>query len=111
MNRTGLLIALGVAAVVGVVFGLYPDLDLRLAQPFYEIDRGGNKFGLRTDAVLIMVRESAMWLIAAIALVPGLALFVKFVRPRTKLKVPGRAIVFMLTTLALAPGLFANIIL
>lgn len=111
MNRTGLLIALAVAAVVGVVFGLYPELDLRLAQPFYEIDRGGNKFGLRTDEMLIMVRESAMWLITAIALVPGLALFIKFVRPRTKLKVPGRAIVFMLTTLALAPGLFANIIL
>jgi membrane-associated PAP2 superfamily phosphatase len=111
MNRTGLLIALAIAAVVGVVFGLYPELDLRLAQPFYEIDRGGNKFGIRTDAMLIMVRESAMWLITAIALVPGLALFMKFVRPRTKLKVPGRAIVFMLTTLALAPGLWANIIL
>jgi len=32
MNRTGLLIALAVAAVVGVVFGLYPELDLRLSQ-------------------------------------------------------------------------------
>ena len=30
MNRTGLLIALAVAAVVGVVFGLYP--ALRAAQ-------------------------------------------------------------------------------
>ena len=60
MNRTGLLIALAVAAVVGVVFGLYPELDLRLSQPFYEIDRGGNKFGLRTDDMLIMVREASM---------------------------------------------------
>ena len=111
MNRTGLLIALAVAAVVGVVFGLYPELDLRLSQPFYEIDRGGNKFGLRTDDMLIMVREASMWLITAIALVPGLALAIKLMLPRTKLKVPGRAIVFMLTTLALAPGLVANIIL
>ena len=33
MNRTGLLIALAVAAVVGVIFGLRPDLDLKLAGP------------------------------------------------------------------------------
>jgi membrane-associated PAP2 superfamily phosphatase len=111
MNRIGLLIALVIAAVVGVIFGLYPELDLRLVRPFYEIDRGGNKFGLRTDELLIMVRETAMWLITAIALVPGFALAIKVVCPRSKLKVPGRAIVFMLTTLALAPGLFANIIL
>ena len=42
MNRTGLLIALVIAAVVGVIFGLYPELDLRLVRPFYEIDRGGS---------------------------------------------------------------------
>ena len=60
MNRTGLLIALAIAAVVGVIFGLYPELDLRLARPFYEIDRGGNKFGLRTDEILIMVRELSL---------------------------------------------------
>ena len=99
------------AAAVGVIFGLYPELDLRLAQPFFEVDRGGNKFGLRTDAMLIMLREATMWLITAIALVPGLALALKVVWPRRKLKVPGRAVVLMLTTLALAPGLFANVIL
>lgn len=111
MNCTGLLIALAIAAVVGVVFGLYPELDLRLSQPFYEIDRASNKFGLRTDEMLIIVRELAMWLITAIAVVPGLALAIKIMWPRTRLKVPGRAIVFMLSTLALAPGLWANVIL
>jgi membrane-associated PAP2 superfamily phosphatase len=111
MNRTGLLIALAIAAVVGIVFGLHPEFDLRLSQPFYEIDRGGNKFGLRTDTMLMWVRETAMWLVTAIALVPGLALATKIVWPRSRLKVPGRAIVFLLTTLALAPGLWANVIL
>ena len=28
MNRTGLFIALGFAAVIGLLFGLYPELDL-----------------------------------------------------------------------------------
>ena len=36
MNRTGLVIALAVAATVGLVFGLWPDLDLRLAAPFFD---------------------------------------------------------------------------
>ena len=35
MNRTGLIIALAIAAVVGVVFGLYPQLDLMIAAPFH----------------------------------------------------------------------------
>ena len=37
MNRTGLLIALAIAAVAGVAFGLYPELELRVARHFYSI--------------------------------------------------------------------------
>jgi hypothetical protein len=33
MNRTGLVIAFAVAAAVGLVFGMRPDLDLKLAAP------------------------------------------------------------------------------
>ena len=36
MNRTGLVIALAVAAVVGLVFGIWPDLDLKLAALFFD---------------------------------------------------------------------------
>jgi hypothetical protein len=35
MNRTGLLIALAIAVVAGLAFGLYPELDLRIAGYFY----------------------------------------------------------------------------
>ena len=34
MNRTGLIVALAIAAVVGVAFGLYPQLDLMISAPF-----------------------------------------------------------------------------
>ena len=48
MNRTGLLIALAIAAVAGVVFGVYPDLDLRIARYFYSFeDANHNMFALR----------------------------------------------------------------
>ena len=36
MNRTGLFIALGLFLVVGILFGLYPELDLKLAAAFYD---------------------------------------------------------------------------
>ena len=36
MNRTGLIIALAIAAVVGLLFGLDPSLDLRIAGWFYD---------------------------------------------------------------------------
>ena len=36
MNRTGLFIALGLALVIGLLFGIYPELDLKLAALFYD---------------------------------------------------------------------------
>jgi membrane-associated PAP2 superfamily phosphatase len=41
----------------------------------------------------------------------SIALALKFVRPRRPLLIPGRAIVLMLLTLALAPGVVANLVL
>ena len=40
MNRTGLVIAFAVAAAVGLVFGLRPDLDLKLAALFFDPESG-----------------------------------------------------------------------
>jgi len=36
MNRTGLLIALGLALIIGLLFGIFPELDLKLAALFYD---------------------------------------------------------------------------
>ena len=36
MNRTGLVIALGLALVIGLLFGIFPELDLKLAALFYD---------------------------------------------------------------------------
>ena len=36
MNRTGLFVALSLALVVGLLFGIYPELDLKLAALFYD---------------------------------------------------------------------------
>src|SRR5712691_1296051 len=109
MNRTGLVIALAVAAVVGVVLGIRPTLDLDLAALFFDPARGG--FWRSFDPTYLRLRDASTWLVALIAAPAVLALVLKLVRPRRSLIIPGRAIVLMLVTLALAPGVVANLIL
>jgi lipid A 4'-phosphatase len=108
MNRTGLVIALAVAAAVGLIFGLRPDLDLKLAAPFFDPERGG--FWRAYDPPFLRTRDAATWLITLVALPAFLALAVKIMRPRRPLIIPGRAVVLMLLTLALAPGVMANLV-
>ena len=109
MNRTGLLIALAVAAAVGLIFALWPDLDLKLAALFFDPERGG--FWRAYDPAYLRARDVAVWLTTLVAMPAVVALVVKFIRPRRPLLIPGRAIVLMLVTLALAPGVVANLVL
>ena len=48
MNRTGLFIALGLSLVVCLLFGLYPELDLKLSAMFY--DAAAKTFPLKVDS-------------------------------------------------------------
>ena len=109
MNRTGLVIALAVAAAVGLVFAIRPDLDLKLAALFFDPERGG--FWRAYDPTYLRARDAAVWLTTLVAMPASIALALKFVRPRRPLLIPGRAIVLMLLTLALAPGVVANLVL
>jgi membrane-associated PAP2 superfamily phosphatase len=109
MGRTGLVIALVVAAMVGVVFGVWPELDLELAAPFFDPERHG--FWRSYDPVYLRARDAVTWLITLVALPAVVALALKVVRPSRPLRIPGRAIVLMLVTLALAPGLVTNLVL
>ena len=36
MNRTGLVIALGLSLAIGLLFGIFPELDLKLAALFFD---------------------------------------------------------------------------
>jgi membrane-associated PAP2 superfamily phosphatase len=111
MNRTGLLIALGVAVVTGLVFGLYPDLDLRIAQIFYPYMVGNDAFALRFYPPVMIARDAGLW-VATLIIIPVLAaLAIKLIFPKRKLLVPGRAILFLTLTLALGPGLLVNVVL
>ena len=108
MNRTGLLIALAIAAVVGIVFAVWPGLDLALSGIFY--DAAGRRWRA-LDWPSGIVRDLASWLIAVIAAPAFIALALKLVLPRRPLLLPGRAVVLMISTLALGPGIVVNVIL
>lgn len=109
MNRTGALIALAVAAVTGLVFGIWPQLDLKIQEPWFDPARLG--FWTRIDPGWLWVRQIFVWTVTAIAVPAFLALIVKLLLPRTRLLIPGRAIVLMIGTLVLGPGLVTNVIL
>jgi membrane-associated PAP2 superfamily phosphatase len=109
VNRTGLLIALAVAAVAGLIFGLWPALDLELAAPFFDPARGG--FWRAFNPPYLRARDTVTWVIALVALPAVVAPIAKLIRPQRPLLIPGRAILLMLITLALGPGIVTNLVL
>jgi membrane-associated PAP2 superfamily phosphatase len=112
MNRTGLIVALVIAAVTGLAFGIYPDLDLRIARHFYDVvDGNRNTFAWRLYPPLMLLRDAGLWLVALLFAPALLALAVKLVLPRRKLLIPGRAVVFLISTMILGPGLTVNVVL
>jgi lipid A 4'-phosphatase len=107
MNRTGLLIALSLALVIGLLFGIYPELDLKLAALFY--DAATKSFPLKLNAVAAFARDGAMWIAWGLALPAIAALVIKLVRPDRPLLISGRAIIFLLLTLTLSAGILTNL--
>jgi lipid A 4'-phosphatase len=107
MNRTGLVIALAVAAVAGLTFALHPELDLAIARPFY--DPASRDFPLRFDPSLAWLRNESMWVVTALVAPASVALAVKLLLPFTRMLMPGRAVVFLIATLILGPGLLVNV--
>ncbi len=106
MNRTGLCVALVIGLVTGVVFALHPQLDIDLARLFFDADRG---FFLQHDARLGAVRDASMLLVGLMIAVPIGAVLLKLARPQARMLVPGRAVVFLVSTILLGPLLMANI--
>ncbi|MDR3420329.1 MAG: phosphatase PAP2 family protein [Xanthobacteraceae bacterium] len=109
MNRTGLAVALAIAVVVGGVFALYPQWDLNIAALFY--DPATHRFRAWGTIWMDHARDAGSLLITLLAAPAFLAILGKLVMPRRRMLIPGRAVVFLIITLALGPGLLANKIL
>ncbi|HTV36574.1 MAG TPA: phosphatase PAP2 family protein [Xanthobacteraceae bacterium] len=109
MNRTGLAIALIVGVVVGVLFGVYPRLDLDISAHFY--NRQINLFAVNAQPWVMDARAAARWLITLLVAPAGLACIGKLIMPNRRMLIGGRAALFLVATLALGPGVLTNVIL
>jgi lipid A 4'-phosphatase len=107
MNRTGLFVALSLALVIGLVFGIFPELDLKLASLFY--DAPTRSFPLKLNWLAELARDGAMWIAWGIATPAIAALIIKLIRPDRPLLMSGRTIVFLLLTLTLSAGVLTNL--
>jgi membrane-associated PAP2 superfamily phosphatase len=112
MHRTGLIAALSIAVVAGLAFGLFPSLDLAIAGGFYPVrDAGGNMFAWRISPTLLRIHDIALNAGFVLVAPAVIALVAKLLLPRTRMLISGRAIVFLISTMLLAPGLVTNVVL
>jgi membrane-associated PAP2 superfamily phosphatase len=109
MNRTGLVIALLIGAGVGVVFAVFPQLDIAIARTFF--DEPHRVFPMQYSMLARNLRDLFTYIVAAIVAPAVVALALKVLLPRRPMLIAARAAVFLVVTLALAPGLMANILL
>jgi membrane-associated PAP2 superfamily phosphatase len=106
MNRTGLIIALTIGVVVGVVFGVWSRLDLAASTPFY--DPRTHDFPLNAHLWSQYARTAARALITLLIVPAGIALVGKFLFPRRRMLIKAEAVLFLIGTLAVGPGLITN---
>jgi membrane-associated PAP2 superfamily phosphatase len=109
MNRTGLVVALVIGAVVGVVFGLWPEPDIAISRLFF--NESYRVFPIQYSIVARHLRDIFTYAIALIAAPAFIAIALKLILPRRRMLIAARAALFLVVTLALAPGLMANVIL
>jgi lipid A 4'-phosphatase len=107
MNRTGLFIALGLSLIIGLLFGIYPELDLKLAALFY--DPASATFPLKQNGLAAFARDAAMWIAWALALPALFAIVAKLLRPDRPMLIPGRAAMFLLLTILLSAIVLSNL--
>lgn len=108
MNWIGLAIALAVGALVGVVFGVYPRLDIDIAALFFDPAR--HSFIASGDWVAY-VRDAATSLITVLVAPAFFAILGKLALPWRRILIPGRAALFLSITLTLGPFILANVVL
>jgi membrane-associated PAP2 superfamily phosphatase len=112
MHRTGLIVALAVGGIAGLVFGLMPWLDLRVAALFHAItDANGNAFAWRLSPTLILVHDIALKAGFVLLLPVVVAVVWKLIVPRRPMLISARAAVFLIVTMLLGPGLLVNVAL
>lgn len=106
MTRTGLYIALGLLLVIGLLFGFYPELDLKITALFF--DAQTHTFPLKSWLPAVIYRDVAM-VIAWLFVLPAIiALIAKMFRPDRPMFMSPRSASFLALTMLLSAGVLTN---
>jgi lipid A 4'-phosphatase len=104
MSRVGLIIAVSVALCAGLTLALFPFIDLWVAKTLSDS-------ALASSPIVPIVRDVGLWIELLFIAFPFIALTIKLLFPRSRMLMSGRAVVFLIATLALGPGLLVNVAL
>jgi lipid A 4'-phosphatase len=100
---------LAVGALIGITFAVRPDLDIALTRTFFE--PATKHFPLTFNTNLAWLRDQAPLIVFASFACIIVSLLAKLVWPSRPMLIRGRAVIFLITTFALGPGLLVNVIL
>jgi len=106
--RRLVVLTLAYVALVSAVFLAFPGLDLWMSGLFHDASAG---FWATADPLLMRLRELGPFLVKVIALASLALLLLAMAAPRLVAGISLRAPLFLLSTLALGPGLLVNAIL
>lgn len=106
MSGAGLVVILATTALTAIVFTIYPDLDLAISALFYDPVR--RIFPAQSDWVLSGFRFVTSWVVALAIAIPSISMLGKMLFPSRPSLLPGRAMVLILMSVAIAPGLLVN---
>jgi lipid A 4'-phosphatase len=106
VSRAGLVVIALATALTAVIFTLYPELDLAISAAFFDPARG--IFPVQNNRFLSGFRFVTSWAIAIGIAIPAIALIGKMLFPSRPALLPGRAMLLILMSIALGPGLIVN---
>jgi lipid A 4'-phosphatase len=104
--RTMLVLIVMAIVVVGVAFAINPEWDLALTRVFY--DPKAKQFPLTFNSTISWLRDQAVLITIASFACLIAAVTLKLILPRRQMLIPGRALIFLVVTFALGPGLLVN---
>jgi lipid A 4'-phosphatase len=109
MGRRWVLSAIAVGVVAGLLFAIFPQLDLAIPGWFFDPVRGN--FPLAITWFPNLLRTIGHWTTWLIVLAAGGSLLAKILFPRTKALLSPRIALFLVCSFAIGPGLIVNGIL
>jgi lipid A 4'-phosphatase len=104
--RTGLIAVVTVTVLTAIIFTIDPKLDLTISALFFDPVR--RIFPAQSDGLLAGLRFVTSWTVAIAIAIPGMSMIGKMLFPSRPAFVPGRAMLLILMSIAIGPGLLVN---